>query len=83
MLDFIGTIVTAALMTVVVNALVIHLEIGRGAKLALAGIAGLWIGLAAAASASGWLTISHPFPVIGLGRHHYRRFCRAASTYCS
>ena len=48
MLDFIGTIVTAALMTVVVNALVIHLEIGRGAKLALAGIAGLWIGLAAA-----------------------------------
>ena len=66
MLDFIGTIVTAALMTVVVNALVIHLEIGRGAKLALAGIAGLWIGLAAAASASGWLTISHPFPVIGL-----------------
>ena len=145
MLDFIGTIVTAALMTVVVNALIIHMEIGRGVKLALAGIAGLWIGLAAAASASGWLTISHPFPVIGLfvaiplvataintasaaaraallglptrllvgpqyrprargtvlpawrrrtaggsipvlcrlGRHHYRRFCRAAPTSCS
>jgi hypothetical protein len=66
MLDFIGAIVTAALMTVVVNALIIHLEIGRGAKLALAGFAGLWIGLAAAASASDWLTISHPFPVIGL-----------------
>ena len=66
MLDFIGTIVTAALMTLVVNALVIHLEIGRGAKLGLAGIAGLWIGLAAAASASGWMTVAQPVPVVGI-----------------
>src|SRR5215831_856165 len=66
MLDFIGTIVTAALMTLVVNALVIHLAIGRGAKLALAGIAGLWIGLAAAGSASGWMAIARPVPVIGI-----------------
>ncbi len=66
MLDFLGTIVTAALMMVVVNALVIYLEIGPSAKLALAGIAGLWIGFAAAASASGWLSIAKPFPVIGI-----------------
>jgi hypothetical protein len=66
MLDFLGTTVTAALMVVVVNALITYLEIGRSAKLALAGIAGLWIGLAGAASASGWLAISKPFPVIGI-----------------
>jgi hypothetical protein len=66
MLDFLGTIVTAALMVVVVNAVVTCLEIGRSAKLALAGIAGLWIGLAAAASWSGWMTVAQPFPVIGI-----------------
>jgi hypothetical protein len=66
MLDFVGTIVTAALMTVVVNALITFMDIGRAAKLVLAGIAGLWIGLAAAAAASGWLAISRPFPVIGI-----------------
>ena len=66
MLDFLGTILTATLMVVVVNALVTYLEIGRSAKLTLAGIAGLWIGLAGAASASGWFTIAKPFPVIGI-----------------
>jgi hypothetical protein len=66
MLDFVGTILTAALMIVVVNALITFMDIGRGAKLLLAGIAGLWIGLAAAAAAPGWLAISRPFPVIGI-----------------
>jgi hypothetical protein len=66
MLDFLGTIATVALMVLVVIALVTYLEIGRGAKLALAGVAGLWIGLAAAASASGWRSIGKPFPVIGI-----------------
>ena len=66
MVDFLGTIVTAALMVVVVNALVVYLEIARSAKLVLAGTCGLWIGVAAAASASGWLTISGPFPVMGI-----------------
>jgi hypothetical protein len=66
MVDFLGTIVTAALMMVVVNALLVYLTVKRGAKLLLAGIAGLWIGLAAAASASGWITIAQPFPVIGI-----------------
>ena len=53
-------------MVAVVNALVVYLEIGRSAKLALAGTSGLWIGFAAAASASGWLTISDPFPIMGI-----------------
>jgi hypothetical protein len=58
MLDFVGTIVTAALMTFIINALVTYLDIGQAAKL---GIAGRWIGLAAAAGASGWLAISRPY----------------------
>jgi hypothetical protein len=66
MVDFLGTIITAALMVLVVNALIVYLDIGRGAKLALAAVAGLWIGLAAAASASGWLAISTPFPIMGI-----------------
>ena len=66
MLDFLGTIVTAALMMVVVNGVVTYMAIGRAAKLTLAGIAGLWIGLAGAAAASGWIGISKPFPVIGI-----------------
>ena len=66
MLDFIGTVVTAALMVFVVAALVIYIEISRAAKLTLAAIGGLWIGLAAAASAAGWLAISTPFPVVGV-----------------
>ena len=66
MLDFVGTVVTAALMTFIINALVTYLNIGHGMKLAIAGIAGFWIGLAAAAGASGWLAISRPFPVIGI-----------------
>jgi hypothetical protein len=65
MVDFLGTIVTTTLV-VVVNALVVYLEIGRSAKLALAGATALWIGLAAAASASGWIAISNPFPTIGI-----------------
>jgi hypothetical protein len=66
MLDFVGTIVTAALMVFVVTALLVFMDISRGAKLAVAGLLGLWIGLAAAAGAAGWLSIARPFPVIGI-----------------
>src|SRR5215467_7523809 len=66
MLDFVGTVLTAALMTFMINAILIYLDIGHGMKLAIAGVAGVWVGLAAAAGASGWLAISRPFPVIGI-----------------
>jgi len=66
MLDFVGTLVTAALMTFVVNALVVFMDVPRAAKLVLAGLIGLWIGLAAAAGAAGWLAISEPVPVMGV-----------------
>jgi hypothetical protein len=66
MLDFIGTIVTAALMVLVVNALIVFMDVSRGAKVTLAGIAGAWIGLCAAVAAAGMLAITKPFPVIGI-----------------
>jgi len=66
MLDFIGTIVTAALMVLVVTALLVFVDISRRAKLITAGLLGLWIGLAAAAGAAGWLAIARPFPVMGI-----------------
>ncbi len=66
MLDFVGTIATAALMVFIVVALLLFADMSRRAKLILAGLLGLWIGLAAAASAAGWLAIPRPFPVMGL-----------------
>ena len=65
MLDFIGTIVTAALMMFVVTALV-FMDSSRRAKLTVAGLLGLWIGLAAAAGGAGWLSIARPFPIMGI-----------------
>ena len=66
MLDFIGTVVTAALTVFVVNALITFMDIPRSAKLVLAALLGLWIGLAAAAAAAGMLTNSRPVPVVGI-----------------
>jgi hypothetical protein len=66
MLDFIGTVVTAALMVFAVNAVIVFMEIPRFAKLMLALAIGLWIGLSAAAGAAGMIAISKPFPVVGI-----------------
>ena len=66
MLDFIGMIVTAALMVLVVNALITFMDASRVAKITLAAVIGVWIGLAAATAGAGWLPISRPVPVIGL-----------------
>jgi hypothetical protein len=66
MLDFIGMIVTAALMVLVVNALTTFMDVSGVAKVTLAAVIGVWIGIAAAAAGAGWLTISRPVPVVGL-----------------
>ena len=66
MLDFIGTIITMALMMLIVNALITFMDISRSTKLTLATLIGLWIGVAAAVAAAGKLPISKPFPVIGI-----------------
>jgi hypothetical protein len=65
MLDFIGMVITAALMLLVVNALIIFMDVSRVVKITLAALIGVWIGLAAAAAGAGWLTISRPVPVVG------------------
>ena len=66
MLDFIGMVITAALMVVIVNVLTIFLDVSRAARIALAAVIGVWIGLAAAVAQAGWLPISRPIPVVGL-----------------
>jgi hypothetical protein len=66
MLDFIGLIITTALMVVVVNTLIIFIDASRAAKVTLAAIFGVWIGLAAATAEAGWLPIARPIPVVGI-----------------
>jgi hypothetical protein len=66
MLDFIGMVITAALMVLVVNALTTFMDVSRAAKTTLAAVIGVWIGIAAATAGAGWLTISRPVPVVGL-----------------
>jgi hypothetical protein len=66
MLDFIGLIITTALMVLVVNTLTIFIDASRAAKVTLAAIIGVWIGLAAAVAEAGWLSIARPIPVVGL-----------------
>jgi hypothetical protein len=66
MLDFIGLIITTALMVLVVNTLTIFIDASHTAKVTLAAAIGVWIGLAAAAAEAGWLSISRPIPVVGL-----------------
>src|SRR6188472_3500491 len=66
MLDFFGFIATAALMVLAVNAVITFMDVSPSAKLALATLAGLWIGIAAAAGSAGMIAISKPFPVVGL-----------------
>lgn len=66
MLDFIGMVITATLMVLVVNALTTFMDVSRVAKVTLAAAIGVWIGLAAAAAGAGWVTISRPVPVVGL-----------------
>jgi hypothetical protein len=66
MFDFIGMVITAALMVLVVNTLTTYMDTPRVAKTALAAVIGVWIGLAAAVAGAGWLPISRPVPVVGL-----------------
>lgn len=66
MLDFIGMVITATLMVLVVNALITFMDVPRAAKVTLAIVAGVWIGLAAAVAGARWLPIARPIPVVGL-----------------
>src|SRR5262245_41786636 len=66
MLDFIGMVITATLMMLVINTLTTFMDVSRAAKISLATVVGVWIGLAAAAAQAGWLGTSEPVPVVGL-----------------
>src|SRR5262245_23345477 len=66
MLDFLGTVATAALIVFIVGTLLVFIEASRPAKVWLAGLLGLWVGIAAAGSAAGWAATARPFPVMGL-----------------
>src|SRR5260370_36721921 len=66
MLDFIGTVRTAAMIVFLVSTLVPAMDAPRPVRLALAATAGLWAGFCAAAGAAGWLAATRPFPIIGL-----------------
>jgi hypothetical protein len=66
MLDFIGMVITAALMVLFVNTVTTFMDVSRVAKVALAAAIGVWIGLAAAAAGAGWVKIARPVPVVGL-----------------
>ena len=66
MLDFLGTVATAALIVFVISTLLVFMEASRGAKLWLAALLGLWVGIAAAGSAAGWAAAARPFPITGI-----------------
>jgi hypothetical protein len=66
MLDFIGMVITAALMVLFVNTLTNFMDASRVARITLAAVIGVWIGLAAAAAEAGWIKIAQPVPVVGL-----------------
>jgi hypothetical protein len=65
MLDFIGTIVIAAVTVLNVTAVLSTLSVSPGRRFAAALAVGLWVGLAAAFGGAGLLTVSRPFPYIG------------------
>jgi hypothetical protein len=66
MLDFLGYMATATIMVLAVNAMITFMDMPRSAKLILAAVAGLWIGICAGAAVAGWLAIARPFAVIGI-----------------
>jgi hypothetical protein len=68
MLDFVGTILVTASMVVVVNSVISTLDVSLVAKLALAAIIGLWIGLQVALASAGAFSgaVSREFPLVGL-----------------
>jgi hypothetical protein len=66
MLDFLGTVATAALIVFVIGTLIVYLDVSRQTKIVMAALLGLWVGIAAASSAAGWVALARPFPIMGL-----------------
>ena len=59
MLDFLGTVATAALIVFVISTLLVFLDVSRETKIVMAALLGLWVGIATAGSAAGRPGIAH------------------------
>jgi hypothetical protein len=66
MLDFLGSVATAALIVFVISTLLVYLDVSRQTKIVMAALLGLWVGIATAGSAAGWAALARPFPIMGL-----------------
>jgi hypothetical protein len=66
MLDFLGTVATAALIVFLISTLLVFLDASRETKIVMAALLGLWVGVATAGSAAGWAALARPFPIMGL-----------------
>src|SRR4029453_5837181 len=64
MLDFLGTVATTALIVFVISTLLVNLDVSRETKIVMAALLGLWVGIATAGSAAGWVALARPFPII-------------------
>jgi hypothetical protein len=64
MLDFIGTVVITTVIVVNLNAFIATVQVARQSRLILAIGVGLWIGIAVAVSAVGFLAQAQPVPGI-------------------
>ena len=67
-LDFWGAVLVSASMVVVINGLIGGLDVSRAARLVLATLAGLWVGLQVALASSGLLglELAGRVPLLGL-----------------
>ena len=67
MLDFIGTVVLVAVIALNIGAVSNVMPLRPGTRLAVAAVAGIWTGLAAACAAAGYFAnTAAPFPLIGV-----------------
>lgn len=64
MVEFFGAVATLGLIVFIAATLVASADLSPPARVAAAGILGLWVGFAGAAAGAGWMRITDP-PVVG------------------
>ena len=66
MTDFAGTLLTTFMIVLATTTLLAFADLSRPARLVTAVIVALWVGLATAAGAAGWMANARPVPLVGL-----------------